>query len=145
MSEAPKLSSPLAVQETNPRTRYGWLAILFFLHGMALSTWFVPLATILDAYQLRTIKPWAFATWTVSALVSPLLFGAMADRRLGPVRVLRGLAFGGAVAVTAAATAIRAGANPWLILGCIQFLALCSSPTWSLSSTIVLSALRTKA
>src|SRR5262245_42309474 len=113
--------------------RFGDLATLFFLHGMAMGMWFVPLGPVLDAHGLQGIKPFAFGTSAVAAFVSPLLFGAIADRHLGPVLVLRGLALATAAAMTLAATAIGSGWPAWLVLVCIQTHALCSSPTWSIS------------
>ncbi|MBC8002704.1 MAG: hypothetical protein H7X97_08960, partial [Opitutaceae bacterium] len=115
---------------------------LFFLHGMALAAWFVPLGTVLDAHGLQSIKPVAFATSATAALVSPLIFGAMADRHVSPVRVLRWLALATAVAMAMAATAIQRGASPWVVLALIQLHALCSAPTWSLSKSIVLGRLK---
>src|SRR5256886_6974937 len=41
-----------------------------------------------------------------------------------------------------AATGIKLGWNRWLVLALIQLHALCSSPTWSISSTIVFARLR---
>lgn len=108
---------------------------------MALGMWFVPLSTVLDAHGLHAIKPYAFATSAVAALVSPLLFGAMADRHLGPVRVLRGLAVATALAMALATTGIHLGWNAWLVLGLIQVHALFSTPTWSISTSIVLARL----
>lgn len=108
---------------------------------MALGMWFVPLSTVLDAHGLHAIKPYAFATSAISAFVSPLLFGAMADRHLGPVRVLRGLAVATAISMALAATGIKLGWNAWLVLGLIQVHALFSTPTWSISTSIVLSRL----
>ena len=108
---------------------------------MALGMWFVPLSTVLDAHGLHQIKPYAFATSALAAFVSPLLFGAMADRHLGPVRVLRGLSIATALAMALAATAIHLGWNAWLVLGLIQVHALFSTPTWSISTSIVLSRL----
>ncbi|MBK8000128.1 MAG: MFS transporter [Verrucomicrobia bacterium] len=108
---------------------------------MALGMWFVPLSTVLDAHGLHAIKPYAFATSAISAFVSPLLFGAMADRHLGPVRVLRGLAVATALAMALATTGIHLGWNAWLVLGLIQVHALFSTPTWSISTSIVLSRL----
>ena len=86
---------------------------------MALGMWFVPLSTVLDAHGLHQIKPYAFATSALAAFVSPLLFGAMADRHLGPVRVLRGLSIATALAMALATTAIQLGWNAWLVLGLI--------------------------
>src|SRR5262249_6530985 len=65
------------------------LVVLFFVHGAALGMWFVPLSTVLDGHGLHAIKPYAFAASAVAAFVSPLFFGAMADRHASPVVVLR--------------------------------------------------------
>lgn len=118
------------------------LVALFFLHGAALAMWFVPLSTVLDAHGLGPIKPYAFATSALAAFVSPLIFGAVADRHASPVRVLRWLAVATAAAMALAATSIHLRWNPWLVLALIQLHALCSSPTWSISSTIVLARLK---
>ncbi len=123
------------------RAEYAELIGLFLLQGAALSMWFVPLSSVLEAHGLAHIRPWAFATSGVAAFVSPLLFGAMADRHASPVKVLRWLAVATALAMALASTAIRAGANPWLVLALIQLHAFCSSPTWSLASTIVFARL----
>lgn len=123
------------------RSQFAELVTLFFLHGMAMGMWFVPLSTVLEAHGYRDIRPFAFATSAIAAFVSPLLFGAMADLQAGPVRVLRGLALATAGAMALASTAIRLHWPPGLVLALIQLHALCSSPTWSLSSTIVLGRL----
>jgi MFS family permease len=129
------------VLRTIRRAEYAELVALFFLQGAAMSIWFVPLSTVLDAHGLHDIKPFAFATSALAAFVSPLIFGAVADRHASPVKVLRGLALATAVAMTLASTAIKLGWNPWLVLALIQLHALCSSPTWSISSTIVFARL----
>jgi len=104
--------------------------------------WFVPLSSVLDAHGLHSIKPLAFATSALACFVSPLIFGAMADRHASPVKVLRGLSLATAGAMALASFAIQRGWNPWLVLAIIQLHALCSSPTWSMASTIVLGRLR---
>ena len=101
--------------------------------------WFVPLSAVLDAHGYTAIKPFAFAASALAAFISPLIFGAMADRHASPVRVLRGLALATAGAMALASTAIRQHWSPGLVLGLIQVHAICSAPTFSLSSTIVLS------
>lgn len=103
--------------------------------------WFVPLGPVLDANGLHAIKAYAFATGAIAAFISPLIFGAMADRHASPVKVLRWLALATALAMVLASTAIKQGWNPWLVLGLIQVHALCASPTWSISSTIVFARL----
>ena len=123
------------------KAEYAELTALFFIQGAALGMWLVPLSTVLDAHGLRSIKPLAFATSALAAFVSPLIFGAMADRHASPVKVLRGLAFATAVAMALASTAIKLGWNPWLVLAFIQLHAICSSPTWSISSTIIFARL----
>ncbi|MBL9189709.1 MAG: MFS transporter [Opitutaceae bacterium] len=123
------------------RAEYAELIALFFLQGAALGMWFVPLSTVLEAHGLAAIRPWAFATSGVAAFVSPLLFGAIADRHASPVKVLRWLALATALAMALASTAIRLGASPWLVLALIQLHAFCSSPTWSLASTIIFARL----
>jgi nucleoside transporter len=125
----------------------GWkliveLCTLFFLHGMAMGSWFVPLGTVLDGYHLELIKPFAFATSAIAAFVSPLFFGAMADRHVAPTRVLQWLALGTAMTMSAIVAALRVSGNPWLVLALIQLQALCLAPTWGITNSIVFGQLR---
>lgn len=129
------------VLTTLRRAEYAELVGLFLLQGAALGMWFVPLSSVLAAHGLAHLRPYAFATSGVAAFVSPLLFGAVADRHASPVKVLRWLALATALAMAAASTAIRFGAGPWVVLGLIQLHAFCSSPTWSIASTIVFARL----
>jgi MFS family permease len=108
---------------------------------MALAMWFVPLTRVLDTHGMQAIRPFAYATTALAAFVSPLIFGALADRHAAPVRVLRGLAIATAAAMALASTAIQLRWNVWLVLALIQLHALCSSPAWSISNTIVFSRL----
>ena len=125
------------VQEKNHWPVLAELGGLFFLHGMAMGAWFVPLGTVLDAHGMQSIKPFAFACSAVAAFVSPLIFGAMADRHVAPVRVLRWLAMATAGLVALVAVALQQGASAWLVLALIQIQALCSAPTWGLTNSIV--------
>lgn len=117
------------------------LAGLFFLQWMALGMWFVPLGSVLDAHGLHAIKAYAFAASAVAAFVSPLIFGAMADRHAAPVKVLRGLTAATAVAMTLATFSIQKGWPPGVVLALIQLLAFCSAPSLSICTTIVLARL----
>ncbi len=118
------------------------LVALFFLQGAALGMWFVPLSNVLDANGFpKDLRPYAFAASAIAAFISPLIFGAMADRHVSPVKVLRGLSIATAISMTVASTAIKWHVNPWTILALIQLHALCSSPTWSISSSIVFARL----
>jgi MFS family permease len=129
------------VLTTLRRAEYAELIGLFLLQGAALSMWFVPLTSVLEAHGLAHLRPWAFATSGLAAFVSPLIFGAMADRHASPVKVLRALAFATAITMTLASSAIRFGAGPWLVLAAIQLHALCSAPAWSLGSTVIFARL----
>jgi len=129
------------VQKDVRPAEYAELSVLFFIQAMAMGAWFVPLGTVLDAHGLQSIKPYAFATSAIAAFISPLVFGAMADRHVAPVRVLRWLAFATGIAMATVATAIKLGASPLLVLLCIQLHAFCSAPTWGLSTSIVLGRL----
>jgi MFS family permease len=117
------------------------LIALFFLQGAAMSMWFVPLSTVLDGHGLRDIKPFAYAASAVAAFVSPLIFGAMADRQASPVKVLRGLALATAASMALASMSIGLGWGAGAVLGLIQLHALCSAPTFSISSAIVFARL----
>jgi nucleoside transporter len=108
---------------------------------MAMGMWFVPLATVLPAYGYGDIKSLVFATSGVAAFISPLIFGAIADRHLAPVKVLRYLSVATAVAMALATTAISQNWGKWAVLALCQLHALCSAPSWSLSTTIVLARL----
>lgn len=131
-----------AERRTLPWVEYTELTALFLIQGAAMGMWLVPLSAVLDAHGLQAIKPFAFASTAVAAFVSPLFFGAMADRHASPVKVLRWLSFATAAAMALASFAIQSGWNPWFILALIQLHALCSSPTWSIASTIVFARLR---
>ncbi|MBI2928986.1 MAG: MFS transporter [Verrucomicrobia bacterium] len=131
-----------AASQRTRRAEYAELSALFFIQGMALGMWWVPLTTVLDANGFHALRPFAFATGALAALVSPLIFGALADRHVGPVRVLRWIAVATAALMALASTAIKQHWNPWLVLALIQLHSLASAPTWSIATTIVLARLR---
>ena len=111
---------------------------MLFLHGMALSAWFVPMGTVLHAYGLGSWTPFAFGASAVAALLSPLFFGAMADRSVPPMKVLRWVSIGAGLLSLVTAFALQqklGGLSIWLL---IQLQSLLSIPTNSLSGSIVL-------
>ena len=114
---------------------------LLFLHGMSLASWFIPLGQVLDATGMDAIKPMAFAASALAAILSPLFFGAMADRSVPPPKVLRWISFATAAFVLLVAWAIQVKASGWTILALIQVQALFCSPTSSLAGSIVFSQL----
>lgn len=132
----------MPVLTTIRRAEYFELIVLFFINAMAMSMWFVPLSTLLDAHGFHSLRPYAFATSALAAFVSPLIFGAMADRHAAPVVVLRWLAVAAAASITLATTAIKFRASNGLVLLLIQLYALCNAPTFGITTTIVFSRLK---
>ena len=129
------------VFRTLRKAEYAELMILFFIQSAAMAIWFVPLGPILDAHGLHGIESYAFAASAVAAFISPLAFGAMADRHVAPARVLRWLAFATAAILTVIATAIKDGWNAWLVLGLIQIFYIAYSPMFSVSTALVFARL----
>jgi nucleoside transporter len=129
------------VLTTLRKAEYAELMILFFIQAAAMAIWFVPLGPILDAHGMHAIKPFAFAANAMAAFVSPLMFGAMADRHVPPARVLRWLAFATAIMMAVIATAIKDGWNAWLVLALIQIFSLSYAPMFSISTALVLARL----
>ena len=125
------------MQSSNRQAEFFKMALLYFTHGAAGAIWVVPLSSVLDAHGLAMIKPLAFSTSALAAFVSPLIFGAIADRHMAPVRVLRGLAITTAAALALVSLGIQNAWNPWLVLALIQLYALSASPMGSISATIV--------
>jgi MFS family permease len=123
------------------KAEYVELMILFFIQAAAMAIWFVPLGTILDAHGMNAIKPFAFAANALAAFISPLMFGAMADRHVAPARVLRWLACATGITMAVIATAINQGCNPWLVLALIQIFSLSYAPMFSISTALVLARL----
>ncbi len=123
------------------KAEYAELMILFFIQAAAMAIWFVPLGTILDAHGMHAIKPFAFAASALASFISPLMFGAMADRHVPPASVLRWLAFATAIMTAIIATAIKDGWNPWLVLALIQIFSLSYAPMFSISTALVLARL----
>jgi MFS family permease len=123
------------------KAEYAELVILFLIQGAAMAIWFVPLGPILDAHGMHDIKPFAFAASAIAAFISPLMFGAMADRQVPPAKVLRWLASATAVMTAAVAAAIQNGLNPWLVLALIQIFSLSYAPMFSISTALVLARL----
>jgi nucleoside transporter len=123
------------------KAEYAELMILFFIQAAAMAIWFVPLGPILDAHGMNAIKPFAFAANALAAFISPLMFGAMADRHVPPAKILRWLAFATAVTMVFIATAIKDGWNAWLVLALIQAFSLSYAPMFSISTALVLARL----
>lgn len=124
------------------KAEYAELMILFFIQAAAMAIWFVPLGPILDAHRLQSIKPYAFAAGAVAAFISPLIFGAMADRHASPAKVLRWLGFATAAQMTLIGVAVKFGWNAWGVLLLIQLFYFAYAPMFSISTSLVLARLK---
>lgn len=118
------------------------LAALFFCTAMPMGMWNVPLANVFSAHGRAHLIPWVFATTAISAFISPLFVGALADQKHSPVILLRWL-----TALTSALLFLTCGSLAWqwsdgLVLACAQALALAATPVWSLANSIIFSQLR---
>jgi nucleoside transporter len=123
------------------KAEYAELMILFFIQSVGMGVWFVPLGPILDAHGLQIIKPFAFAATALAAFISPLMFGAMADRQVPPAKVLRWLATATGLLTAVIATGISRGWNAWLILFWIQLFSLTYAPMFSISTALAFARL----
>lgn len=132
---------------TPPPPRTGWMersesAGLFFIHAGAVGMWQVCFGSVLKAHGLDAFIPYAYATSGVSAFISPMIVGALADQHIAPVRLLRWLAIAAAVTLALAFWAIEKAWSPLAMLAFLQLHALCATPTWGLSTSIVLSRMK---
>jgi len=109
---------------------------------MAVAIWMVPLSMVFTAHGLRSLAPYAFAASALATFISPLIFGAMADRHASPVKVLRGLSVASAAAMALFAWSIKQGWPPGLVLTLVQIYALCAAPTGSIVTAITFSRLQ---
>ncbi len=109
---------------------------------MAVAIWMVPLSMVFAAHGLRGLAPYAFAASAFATFISPLIFGAMADRHASPVKVLRGLSVAAAAAMALFAWSVKQGWPPALVLAMVQIYALCAAPIGSIITAIVFSRLQ---
>ena len=123
------------------KAEYAELMILFFILAAGMGIWFVPLGGILDAHGLHSIKPFAFAASAVAAFISPLIFGAMADRQVSPAKVLRGLSLTAGILMALISVALQLHCPAWFILVLIQIFYLAYSPMFSIATALVFARL----
>src|SRR5258706_2196012 len=108
---------------------------------MAMGIWLVPLSRILNGNGFSGVSPYAFTVSAIAAFISPLVFGAMADRHASPTHVVRGLALASAAASALAGWSIARHWPSSAVLGFLQIMALAAVPTSSITSTIIFSRL----
>ncbi len=123
------------------RWAHAEFAALFFLQAGAIGMWQVCFGNVLTAHGFGRFIPYGYACLALSAFISPMFVGALADQRIAPTRLLRWLSAASAVTLALAFTAIDRGWGPWGMLGFVQLHALCATPTMSLLTSIVFARL----
>ncbi|MHA3773105.1 MFS transporter [Verrucomicrobiota bacterium sgz303538] len=118
------------------------LCALFCLQAHGIALWYVPFSNVLRANGLEAITHYAFACSSVAAFISPMLVGTLADRHFSAERILRWLLVGGAVFLALTSLAIQQKWGATWVLTFLQLEQLCASPTWGLSTAIVLANLK---
>lgn len=104
--------------------------------------WCVPLGNVLKAHGYESIVPLAYACSGVSAFVSPMVFGALADQRISPTRLVRWLAVltAGFLALTFYGIGQHWQAR-W-VLAALQVQSVSAAPIFGLTTAIVMARLR---
>ncbi len=123
------------------RAVFGWLWLVFFLHGMSPGFWLPALTNILQKRELGDWVGLAFLISPLCALVSPLVGGALADQRFPANRLFAWSSLLGGVALFAAFAVLDAGWNPWWFIALLGAYSLVSGPAWGLLTTISMTGL----
>ena len=118
------------------------LATLFFLNAAAMGMWSVPFGNVLKAHGYEHIVPYAYACSGVSAFISPMIVGALADQHISATRLVRWLAVltSGALALTF--YAIDQHWRSLAVLAALLVQAVFAAPIFGLSTSIVMARLR---
>jgi MFS family permease len=117
------------------------LCVLFFLHAAAMAAYAVPFPNVLRAHGLEQWVAYAVGTGCIAAFISPMIAGALADRRVAPERLLAALTAASGVLLILTHYAVAAGWGPRAFLSLMMAYALCNAPGFSLVTSIVLSRL----
>lgn len=99
------------------------------------------LPNTLKAQGAEWVLPLAFATSPLAALISPLIFGSMADYRFSAQKLMGILTLTGGIFLGLAFYALYAGWGAWAYLAFQSINAFISAPMWSLLSTVALANL----
>lgn len=117
------------------------LGALFFLQWGAPGLWTVCFSNVLRTHGLGAYVPYAFACSALSAFISPLFVGAMADRSTPPSKLLRYLNLLSGALLALSFLAVENAWGGGVMLGFMLAHALCASPNFSLATSLVLASL----
>ena len=118
------------------------MAALFFLNAAAIGMWSVPLGNVLKAHGYEAVVPLAYACSAVSAFVSPMIFGALADQRISPTRLVRWLAVVTAAFLALTFYGIGQHWHARWVLAALQVQSVAAAPIFGLTTAIVMARLR---
>ncbi|MGA0846172.1 MAG: MFS transporter [Luteolibacter sp.] len=116
-----------------------WLVV--FMQGMSPGLWLPALTNLLGARGWSAWVPLMFMVPPLCSMISPLLWGALADQRLAANRLFAWSALVGAVMLGCAFAVLDLGWNPWCFVGFLAAASLFNSPSWGLLATISLAHL----
>ncbi len=113
-----------------------WISVAFFLMLTAMGAWVPSLANIMKEKGAGGLVPLAFLAWPVMSLISPLFWGALADRKVEAQKLLAVLVMLSAVVLFVAFWQFGQGLKAkWFVL--LLFIAAgLSAPTFSLLTQI---------
>lgn len=114
---------------------------MFFLLGMAPGFWASALTNILTAKHLEEWVTLAFLVGPVTAIISPLIVGALADQRVRAERLLAWISIGGSILLYGAFWTLEHDWNPWWFISLLAANSLLSGPMWGLCTTVALAHL----
>jgi len=117
------------------------LCVLFFLHAAAMAAYAVPFPNVLAAHSLGHLTAWAALTGSLAAFISPMIAGALADRRVPPERLLAVLCLCSGVLLILTHVAVQQHWGGTTFLWLMMAYALCNAPGFTLVTSIVLSRL----
>ncbi len=125
----------------HPRMIFAVLWAVFFMQGMTPGLWLPALTNILGARGLGGWVPAVFMVPPLCALVSPLMWGALADQRVAADRLFAWSAVIGSFALALAFAALDAGWHVGWFVGLLGVASLFTSPSWSVLATVSLTHL----
>jgi hypothetical protein len=119
-----------------------WISVSFFFLLVAPGLWMPALPNILKVRGMEWLIPYAFAAGPMASLISPLIFGSMADYRFSAQKLMGTLSITGAAFLGLAFASLEFGWGPWAYLGFQGVNALIAAPMWALLSTVALTHLK---
>ena len=119
------------------------LGLMFFLLGMSPGFLIPTLTNLLAAKGFDSgMIQWAWLTWPVSALLSPVCVGALADNHFAAQRVLGVICLVGSVLIALAFWSLEAALSPWVFVALFFAATFVSAPMWSLLTGICMTHLK---